>query len=345
VNILIISSLDSVLESAYDEEEELTWGEEDEDDAEDGNKIKSDSGIEQEQEGNTISSIQEPSIESNENVTDDDSYTRKTTLVETIQISNSGSAGVTDEDALLAAKNIAQLQEANANLSRRTVMLESEVEKLQNQLIKERTLSAKLRTTVSQGEEREKTCTQQMTALQQQLAAAEKEVLAMRASMAASDTGIEPAPLSSGSGSSSIVDLGVEQEKKTQKQETELPAVESNHDIDREKERTRDKEERRHHHDLVELGSSVSEVSLASLQSVSSASVSVSGDSSPPPSSDQTQMSSSTDKRLSITVSNEKQMAGEGVTGVTAAGGGAGAGADVDDEEEEEEEWDNEAWE
>ena len=152
MNILIISSLDSVLESAYDEEEELTWGEEDEDDAEDGNKIKSDSGIEQEQEGNTISSIQEPSIESNENVTDDDSYTRKTTLVETIQISNSGSAGVTDEDALLAAKNIAQLQEANANLSRRTVMLESEVEKLQNQLIKERTLSAKLRTTVSQGE-------------------------------------------------------------------------------------------------------------------------------------------------------------------------------------------------
>lgn len=214
--------MDSVLESAYDEEEELSWGEEDEEDNND-NANEQRKETEKSVISTTSTSNQEPAKEGETSPNTpfvDDARTEGAThpTKQTDAHTNNVDA---EEVALLAARNISQLQEANANLSTRARMLEGEVEKLQNQLIKERTVSAKLRTSVTQGEEREKMLAAQVKDLTIQLTESRAKT-AEATAVAKKDTQqqipppneiqIESAPISSDSSNSSIVDLGAEHE-------------------------------------------------------------------------------------------------------------------------------------
>lgn len=206
VNVFIISSLDSVLESAYDEEEELTWGEE-EDDTQD-----------QESEDivdNTASASCQPPGNSTSLVLEEDSKS----AVAGENTPPSEKDGEVGEVALLAARNILQLQQTNSTLAARSEMLEAEVEKLQNQLIKERTISAKLRNGLTVAEHRQKELVEEVDVLRDQLARMKAEAEAVSGIESTADRECSVSQCSdslaskssaSRSHGSSIVDLGSE---------------------------------------------------------------------------------------------------------------------------------------
>ena len=339
VNILVLSNLDSVLESAYDEEEELSWGEEEEAEEEEGERGRD---HRHGKEGN------KEKVNSTLDHTDETSPSTNNDTASQPSTSSSTSSSRPDADeevALLAANSITQLQEDNANLSTRADMLEREVEKLQNQLIKERMVSAKLRSHVTQGEEREKGLAEQVMHLKMQLAAAAAAVSERDAKEKEKERAhIESAPVST---SSSIVDLGGEQHSRhpsctSPPSHTDASASGKSDDP---------------------LGPSISALSLASLQSVSSVSVSASGSGdSSPTSEEQTSRSqereggegreggnkslspSLTQKEVALTGSAHPKKDSSRSSDKQGVKVGVG-GDDDDDDDDEEEEWDNEAWE
>lgn len=267
VNILVMSSLDSVLESAYEEEEELTWGED-----EDGGVVNDDD------DGKENSAVSTPHLSTDNLITLSDK-----------KLSSEGSVNTDDQ-------RLSQLQSANDSLSTHTNMLEGEVDRLQQQLIKERTVSAKLRNSLVQSEERERSLAEEVRNLKQKLEFSENK---RKAKSAPSQLEIEPSPLSDGSSGSSIVDLGHAHLN---------PPITS--------------EAKRHD----DIDPSMSNLSLSSLQSVSSAS----GNSSVSSPTDSKELSAV--KQLTITADAPKEETQKHSSTL---------GCD----EEEEEEWDNEAWE
>lgn len=212
VNVFIISSLGSVLESAYDEEEDLTWGE-DEDECGDENG------------GDEARNVSSTPTQSTTSRRDNDlSLPSDMPTGESLKVnpSVSESAQVRGEDmaeevAMIAAGNISELQEANEALRTRAELLESQVEKFQNQLIKERTLSTKVKNEMVAAEQRERELVAEVADLRKRLADAE----ALTASLARLDAKKESSPreaidkiydsessLTNRSSVDSIVDLG-----------------------------------------------------------------------------------------------------------------------------------------
>mmetsp|Transcript_30144 Transcript_30144/g.56031 ORF Transcript_30144/g.56031 Transcript_30144/m.56031 type:complete len:391 (-) Transcript_30144:240-1412(-) len=269
VNILVMSSLDSVFESAYEEEEELTWGEDDDGGVVNDNDIKENSAT-------------------------------STPHVSTGDLTSLSDEKLSHENSV---PGDSQLQSSYDNLSTRATMLEAEVEKLQQQLIKERTVSAKLRNSLIQSEEREKSLTEEVRNLKQKLEFSENNW--KKSKGASSQQEIEPSPLSGGSSGSSIVDLG---------------HAHLNHPITPETNRDDD------------MGPSMSDLSLSSLQSVSSASAN-------------STVSSPTESKVSTSV---KKLTASDLTLPDASAQQEGTlknSSTLECDEEEEEEWDNEAWE
>lgn len=179
VNILIISSLGSVLESAYDDDEELTWAE-DED-----NVI--DRSI---QEGKSCQSgNSEMGTESNPTLTD--CYGKN----------GHEKARVIENDI----EEATSLQETNI----RIISLEREIAKLHQELMTERAVSDNLRNTLSQQERREKELISEVSNLMGKLEAIES-VNAKCCNICAQK--IEVAPPSTGS---SVVVLDMEKREST----------------------------------------------------------------------------------------------------------------------------------
>ena len=281
MNILILSSLDSVLESAYDEEEELTWGDDDDSNANAGEEGKQDeSGVDK-----AKTSVPRKSDETEAVAL---SYDGARRIHASVKLDNSHcqeSTETVDKSLLNATKEVSALKETNNNFSTRVILLEEEVEKLQNQLIAEKEKSTKLRAQLNEASDREKNLLGRIDGLKLKVSAAEGNHNAFENTSA---------PLSTGSGS--VVDLGEEICKASSK--SQLPPQTS-----------------------TQLGPSVSDLSLASLQSISS----VSTNSSPSTNTDLAAPSRSTDKP-SCNVNTKANSANNVL-------------------DEEEEEWDNEAWE
>ena len=166
LNILIHTRLNCVLESAYDEEEELTWGEDDDVD----NQVA---------EKESVAGIQDSTCGSTENTDHDNAC----------DYINS-SHGFSDEPGKHVHCN-EEIESLNAELSRKVLHLEDEIEKLQNQLIVERTTNARLKSRIANFEDRELNMNQELAQL--------------RAAVTAAESKNQTAPLS---GASSIVDLG-----------------------------------------------------------------------------------------------------------------------------------------
>jgi hypothetical protein len=236
VNILVMSSLDSVLESAYEEEEDLTWGEEEDGDIANDDDVK---------EYDTSSPYLSDTKLSSENC-------------------------VNDGD-----QRLSQLQSANESLSTQTKLLETEVERLQQQLIKEQTVSAKLRDSLVQSEEREKSLAEEVRNLTQKLEFSENN-WKVKVASSKQDPSIEASPLSGGSSGSSIVDLG---------------HAHLSHPNTSEKRRNDD------------IGPSTSENSLSSLQSLST----VSGNSTMSSPIESKELTGNAMKQLTVSSNDQKE--------------------------------------
>jgi hypothetical protein len=288
--------LDSVLESAYDDEEELTWGEDDDCDQHEDDNIKILSS----------STSSQPPINC-------DTGSVNAMCLEGTEGKSQKETSVADDVALVAAGKISKLQEINDSLTTRAAMLESEVEKLQNQLIKERTVSAKLRSGLAQSDDRERCLVEEVHDLKQKLLSSEQSLKDSINDLPSHPVGSHSAPTSNGS---SIVDLGTSHHHENDiSSSTEPKSVPQ-----------------------TEMAPSVSDISLASLQSVSST-------------SSTTDSKSSchlkvveTPNTLSLGSVEESLGKGSAEKGDVAAVNSGGARQEIEVDEDEEE-WDNEAWE